>query len=74
MALRKIYIQPLTEVCILNTSSDTMIGTNPGEETSMQLANRHEWEEEILNEGLEDNLLKYPSFYPKEGPNNSLWE
>ena len=73
MALRKNYIKPLTEVCILNTAADVMVVFDPTQ-SGGQLANGHEWEEEILNEGLEDNLLKYPSFFPKEDPNNSLWE
>ena len=58
MALR-IYQQPITEICVLNTHVPVMIGADPDEETSMQLANGHRWEEERLDEGLDDSPFTY---------------
>lgn len=58
MALR-IYQQPITEICVLNTRESVLIGADPDTGISMQLANKHHWEEERLDEGLDDSPFTY---------------
>ena len=65
MALKK-YQQPITDICLLNTRVSVMIGADPNEGTSMQLNNEYRWEEERLDDGLDDS--PYPHTLP------SLWE
>ena len=65
MALR-IYEQPITELCLLNTRESVMIGADPDTGISMQLTNEHRWEEERLDDGLDDSPFTYTS--------PSLWD
>ena len=59
------YQKPETEVLFLNTKYPCMIPIG-GEETSGMLTNEHHWEDDLLNEGLDD------SPYAHTAP--SLWD
>lgn len=56
MAMKR-YARPLTEVCDMNTRYSYLIDYNEGIDTSQQLTNKHHWEDDMLNEGLDESSL-----------------
>ena len=53
--MTKRYLPPVTSVDDISTRIPCLQTVDPWGDTSMQLTNRHHWEEEILNEGLDDS-------------------
>ena len=54
MAMKR-YTKPLTEVSDMNTRYPYLMDYNEGLDTSMQLTNKHHWEDDMLNEGLDES-------------------
>lgn len=58
MALR-IYERPLTEVVLIHLSDGVLLQGDPTQGTSDVFANEHHWEEERLDDGLDDGPFTY---------------
>lgn len=65
MTMRR-YHPPITFIDGISTKYPYLQEVNPIGETSMQLTNEHRWEDETLNEGLDNS--QYANTAPK------LWD
>ena len=68
---QNIYIAPVTEICLLQTKDPHMIGADPGEETSNQMANGVQWD--AMFNGLEEDIEE-PSAPSERHTPSKLWD